>query len=186
MDGETSQLSRPSADRQRSYDGGYMAVGKNGEEIVMAWIANHPQTLGVDDVRELRVTRDADIDCFIKTQDGRVTLAEIKTDQHLGVSGNVLFEVLRINHTAPPDRAVTLGWAARSPARTLFYYAPSVSAIYICRFDALRLCFQKWSREARGKMRINVVPTDNIKTTVNVLIPWAAVSDIFQIKRADG
>ncbi len=35
-------------------------------------------------------------------------MAEIKTDAWLGISGNVNFEVLRINHTAHPDKAGTL------------------------------------------------------------------------------
>jgi hypothetical protein len=175
--------STPSADRPRNYDGGYMALGREGERIVLRWLWQHPTVVGVTDVRELRVTREADIDCFVKTRDGRITLAEIKTDQHLGVTGNVLFEILRINHTAPPEHAVTLGWAARSPARMLFYYAPSMAAIYACQFNEFRKTVQDWTRVVRAGAKISFVSTDNIKSTINLLVPWHIVSGIFQIQQ---
>lgn len=173
--------SAPSALRQRSYSGGYMDVGKKGESVVLDWLRRNPQILGVEDLRELRVMREADADCMLTNRDGTISLAEIKTDNYLGVSGNVLFEILRINHTAPPERSATLGWAARSPARYLFYYAPQVNKIYYCKFDDFRKVFQDYTRETRQKMNINIVPTDNIKTTVNVLIPYSRAAGIFVV-----
>lgn len=176
-----NQTSTPSESRERSYSDGYMALGKQGETIVIDWLRRNPHVLGVSDLRELRIMQEADVDCSIATKDGRIVFAEIKTDKHLGVTDNVLFEVLRINHTAPPDKCVTLGWSARSPAKMLFYYAVSVGKIYYCEFDKLRSVFQKYSQQKRKAMRIDIVPTDNIKTTVNVLIPMSDVKDIFTI-----
>jgi len=39
---ETSVRARPSQDNQRSYNGHYMKVGMHAEEIVMAWLNEHP------------------------------------------------------------------------------------------------------------------------------------------------
>ena len=100
-----NQQTTTGADKARSYSGDYMAAGKKAEEIVMRYLQSKPYIIGLNDFRELRAVQEADVDIAIKTIDGRVTLAEIKSDWHLGVSGNVLFEVLRINHTAPPERS---------------------------------------------------------------------------------
>lgn len=169
------------ADKQRSYSGDYKRAGQHAEEIVLAFLRERPDIIGVDDLRDLRVMRETDVDCTIKTADGRVTLAEIKSDAHLGVSGNVLFEVLRINHTCISERACTLGWAARSPATYFLYYAPMVNSIYQCRAGALRTVFQHYSRQQRSKTVLHWVDTDAIKSTLNALIPWSWCKSIFTI-----
>ena len=91
--------------KERSYNGDYMERGKNAELIVLKWLADNSTVIGVEDLRTLRVMREADVDCSVKLMDGRIVLAEIKSDWHLGKSGNMLFEVLRINHTAIPTTA---------------------------------------------------------------------------------
>jgi hypothetical protein len=173
----------PSADRPRDYDGGYMAVGRQAEKAVMQFLREQPYVLGLDDLRSLRAMREADVDCSVQLYDGRVFLAEIKSDRHLGVSGNVLFEVLRINHTAPAEKACVLGWSARSPATHFLIYAPSVEKIYHCRANDFRQCFQRYSKNHRKRMNISIVPTDCLKTTINVLIPWDYCQDVFYVHR---
>jgi len=169
------------AEKQRSYNGDYMDDGRKAEEIVMRWIQDFPEVIGVEDWRELRAVQEADVDCAIKTSDGRVTLAEIKSDKHLGVTPNVLFEILRINHTCIPDRAGYLGWAFRSPATYFLYYAPSVKKVYQCRADALRKVVQGYTKQQRKNTRLNWVCTDAIKSTINILIPWSVCKDVFTI-----
>lgn len=162
---------QPDASRSRSYNGGYMEAGKLAEGIVLNWLNARPWVIGTEDLRSLRVMREADVDCSISLSDGRITLAEIKSDRHLGRSGNYVFECLRINHTAPPQSAVTLGWSARSPARLLLLYAPSVNQIHVVSMDDFRTATQAYTREARQRSRVNYVPTDVIKSTVNILVP---------------
>jgi len=171
------------ATKQRSYSGDYKAIGTRAEEIVMQFLENRPNVIGLNDFRELKVIQESDIDIAIKTRDGLVTLAEIKSDYHLGVSGNVLFEVLRINHTAPPDKTLTLGWSGRTPAKYLLYYAPQVHSIYLCKTDDLRAALQRYTKEARKNMIIKVVETDAIKTTINILIPERYCRNVFTIYR---
>ena len=167
----------------RSYNGALMKAGRAGEEIVLDWLRSRPYIQSVADLRDHAEMRHADIDCSITANDGRILLAEIKSDWYMGISGKVLFEVLRINHTAPPERAATLGWSARSPATTLFYYAPQVGCIYQCSFGDLRQSFQKYTHEARKQTNISIVETDAIKTTINILVPMSYCESIFKIHR---
>jgi hypothetical protein len=158
--------------KQRSYNGDYMAFGKMGEEKVLDWLRKRPQVLEVDDFRSLRSMQKADVDCGIYNAAGQVLLAEIKTCRHLGITPNILFETLRINHTSHTDFAGGLGWSLRSPAQWLLYYAPSVECIYQIRMSDFRKSFQTYTKEQRGNLKFNVVETDRIKSTVNTLIPY--------------
>lgn len=162
----------PSAENRRSYSGHYAKAGRKAEELIISWLRERPWVINLDDLREDRVMRQADVDVSLQIMDGRNPLAEIKSDYHLGVSGNVLFEVLRLNHTAPPEKACVLGWSARSPATWLLMYAPQKHRIYHWRFEDYRRAKQLYVSEVRKKTRFDIVPTDNIKTTVNILIPW--------------
>lgn len=159
------------ANKARSYSGDYMEDGMKAQDIVLDFLRNRPDVIGVDDLSQLKILQEADVDCMIKTRDGLVTLAEIKSDNHIGKSGNILFEVLRINHTATPDHAVTLGWSARTPAKYLIYYSPDLNKIYVITSDNLRKAMQKYTGEIRKYSRIDYVCTDNIKSTINILIP---------------
>ena len=174
----------PDSNRPRSYNGDMARVGRIGEGIAIGWFRNRPDISRVVDLREDEEMRRLDVDCRIIFKNGRSLLAEIKTDCYLGLSGNVLFEVLRINHTAPQDKCCTLGWAARSPAQWLIYFAPQINALYLTEFARFRSVFQQYTRSVRRAMRIRVINTDAIKTTINVLIPWADYAEkVFRIYR---
>lgn len=159
------------ASKLRSYSGDYMADGIKAQDIVLEFLRKRPDVIGVDDLSQLKVMQEADVDCMIKTADGLITLAEIKSDKWIGKSGNILFEVLRINHTTTPDHAVTLGWSARTPAKFLIFYSPDLSKIYVISSDNLRRAMQQYTRTARKDSKINFVETDQIKSTLNILIP---------------
>lgn len=174
-------MPQPSATKERSYDGDYMAAGKLAEEVCLEFVKRNPKTVGVEDTRNLRVLQEADVDCIVHLMDGQLFLAEIKSDRHLGVSGNVLFELLRINHTCREDRALVLGWTFRSPAKWLLYYSPTRKSIYMARFADLRAVFQRYSREVRKGLRLDIVPTDSLKSTVNALVPWERCQAAFKV-----
>lgn len=178
---QTKQAVTTGADKQRSYNGDYMAAGKEAEKVVMDFLRLQPDVIGVDDWSNLQIVHEADVDCAIKTRDGLVTLGEIKSDVHLGVTGNVLFEILRINHTCKHEKAGTLGWSLRSPATFFLYYATSINKIYVCRVSRLREVFQSYTRTARQNVKTIWVNTDSIKSTLNVLIPWEYCKGIFKV-----
>lgn len=169
------------AENGRSYNGAMMAVGRKAEEIILAWLQDHGDVLEVDDWRDLRAGQRADVDCAVYYEDGTVVLAEIKNDQFLKADGNVVFEYLRINHTAPPDKACVLGWTARTPAKFILYYAPTEHAVYVFRTEVMRRVFQSFTRTGRpsrsewmnklARISMRWVSTDDIKSTLVVCIP---------------
>ena len=160
----------PSADRERDYDGGYMAAGKDAEELVMAWWRKRDGVVEVIDYRADVAFQAKEIDCRVVRVTDAFTV-EIKSDQHLGVSGNFLFELLRINHTAQTAHSVVLGWSVRSEADVLCYYAPTVSELHVIKMVHFRQAMQRYTFDVRRGCAIDVVPTDQIKSTVNILIP---------------
>lgn len=166
----------PSKNNGRSYEGHYHEVGKAAEELVLSFLRGRPSVLEVDDLRNLRPMQKADVDAVIYSRDGTVALVEIKSDYHLGKSGNILFEILRINHTAPTEKALVLGWSQRSPAKWLAMYAPQLCQVWIARFDEYRRCFQEFTRERRENTRIIWINTDSIKSTWAVMVPESAMT----------
>jgi hypothetical protein len=167
--------------KNRSYGGDYMAVGKEGERVVIQWLESRPNVLGVSDFRDVRQIQEADVDIGVRLYTGQVCLAEIKTDTYLGTSGNILNEVLRINHYSDHDVAGYLGWTWRSPAKWLIYYAPNRTppAIYKATFADVRLVLQRVSKE--NDVRFTTVRTDSGKTTYNILVPESEYEGVFKI-----
>jgi len=153
----------------KSYSGALMEKGRTGEEIVMRWLDNNHYCREVIDMREFRISQRLDVDCGIETVDGAIVLAEIKTDYNLGKTSNVLFEVFRINHFVSSDKVFYLGWAFRSPAKYLLYYAPFEKALYKFEFATIRQIIGKYV--SANSPIIQVTPTDEQKTTFNILIP---------------
>lgn len=161
----------PDKAREKSYSGDYMQAGEETERIIAEWLKSRDGISRVDDLRKDRVMQQADVDFAVHLKSGHVWLIEAKSDKHLGISQNVLFEILRIYHTAPPEYCAGLGWAAKSPATHVIYHAPSVSKLYVFEMKKLRAAFQSYTGEARKRINLNIVETDKAKTTVNVLIP---------------
>jgi hypothetical protein len=173
-------------EKARSYNGDYMRIGKAGETVCLNWLRQHPGVCDIIDFRAVRAVHECDIDCGVKLYTGNICLVEIKTDTYLGVTGNILCEVLRINHTCEPNFAGYLGWMLRSPAKYLLYYAPNriPSAIYKAEFALIRRVIQDYTQ--KNNPRIDIVRTDNIKTTFNLLIPALEFNSIFEIYDISG
>lgn len=168
--------------KKRSYNGDYMEIARNGEKTVIEWVKARPNVLDIEDLRDVRQVHEADIDIGVRLYMGQVCLAEIKTDTYLGESGNVLNEVLRINHTTKHQYAGYLGWTLRSPARWLLFYAPnnkSGPVIYKATFADVRFVLQKYTK--KHKVYFQTTRTDEIKTTYNILIPEEEYENVFEI-----
>lgn len=183
----TVQACITGANKVKSYNGDYRKRGDEAEEVVLEFLRNNPEYLDVDDWSDLKAVQKADVDCAITTKDGHVILAEIKNDSYLGVTGNVLFEVLRIYHKSDPDRSVGLGWSGKTPAKYIFYYAPNDNnRIYRFKTETLRKAMQDYTNSIRkkknGRINISQVFTDETKTTINILIPISFFSrDSYEI-----
>lgn len=153
----------------KSYSGDLMQKGKYGESIVLQWLKENPNVNEVIDMREFRISQRLDVDCGIETLDRSLVLAEIKTDFNLGKTDNFIFEIFRINHFVDADKVFYLGWVFRSPAKYLFYYSPNENIIYRFTFKNIRETIGQYI--AKVKPKIISVPTDEQKTTFNILIP---------------
>jgi len=160
-----------------------MENGKEAERLAwqwLTWLKNIGCLTEPRDVRDELDYREVDVDFLCKVGDLE-WLIEVKSDVHLGVSGNVLFEVLRINHIASPDKAAVLGWSPRSAATHFLYYAPSRSELYWCESPKLRKAFQRYTSKVRKETNIGFVETDAARSTINIYIPWKYCQNIFTI-----
>ena len=153
----------------KSYSGDLMQKGKYGESIVLQWLKENPNVNDVIDMREFRISQRLDVDCGIETLDRSLVLAEIKTDYNLGKTNNFIFEIFRINHFVDADKVFYLGWVFRSPAKYLLYYSPNENIIYRFTFKNIRETIGQYI--AKVNPQIISVPTDEQKTTFNILIP---------------
>jgi len=158
---------------EKSWNGELMKKGKAAEEKVLNWLKNRNNIKEIIDFREWRLTQRLDVDCGIETIDGKIILAEIKSDIHLGNSLNFLFEIFRINHFIHPDKIFYLGWAFRSPAKYLLYFSPKENSIYRFLFSDIRLQIGQYVSRCEKNNNPNIcwVYTDRQKTTCNLLIP---------------
>lgn len=191
-------MPKPSADRERSYDGDYMRTGRLGESVVARWLEDDPQVIGVEDLRELRPVQGVGCDFAVYLRDGTNPLAEVKTDMVLDETGNMVFEIFRVNHTAPHDRAFILGWSARTSAKWLLVYSPQRKKIYRFETEILRQTIQKKTFETRWRHYydplypenlLRWVNTDKIKSTVIMTIPqewWEPIADEFDASEYSG
>ena len=164
----------PDGNRKNSYNGDLMKFGKTGERIVFDYLSRFGT---VTDLTNDRNKMLADIDFHFSGNNGS-WYGEVKTDRYMGKTGNVLYEILRINHTSDLF-PLTLGWSFRSEADKLFIYAPSVRKIYYADFSVYRSGFKGVSRTVGSKFKFDVIKTDKIKSTVNVYVP--NITNIFSV-----
>lgn len=167
------KMPKPSHDRVRSYNGDYMAQGKSAEALVQEWLYGNPDVMSVNDVSEQRHYQDREIDLIITMRNGKEISAEIKSDMHIGKTRNVVFELLRVNQTMNNASAFVLGWGARSEADHIFYCSVTENTIYSFSMADL----QSAARSTFGGKdpKVLTIPTDNIKSTIILLIPLASI-----------
>jgi len=159
--------------KEKNYNGEMMAVGKENEEIILNWLRNK-YSKEVLDFREFRLAQRIDVDFGIETIDGKIVLAEIKSDRHISESGNLLFECNRINHFAE-NKWFYLGWGWRSPAQNLIIRNPNSGWTFIFDFYKLRKFVGRYISEVGKNIEINITETDDQKTTFNYLIPFECI-----------
>lgn len=168
---------RPISDPRkiRSYNGDYMVRGRVAESVVRAWLTDHPDVVGLTDLTDVVPMREVDSDFTIRLRNGTNPIAEVKHDHNLGRTGNMLFESMRINHKAPPHACSVLGWSVRTQAQWILWYGPQVCQVWQISADGLRTGYQRYTDKARDRSRMVWVNTDNIKSTLNILIPLGYV-----------
>ena len=167
------KMPKPSHDRVRSYNGDYMAQGKSAEALVQEWLYGNQDVMSVNDVSDQRHYQDLEIDLIITMRNGKEITAEIKSDMHIGKTRHVVFELLRVNQTMNNGSAFVLGWGARSQADHVFYCCGVENKIYSFSMADLRSAAR--STFAGKDPKVITIPTDNIKSTIILLIPLASI-----------
>jgi len=167
--------------KARSYDGDYMKAGKIAEKVIIDWLTSHPDVIEVEDLRDVCEIQHTDMDITVRLRDGTHPLAEIKWDRHLGSTGKVLVEVLRLNHKAPTSVAGVLGWTLRTEARWILYFAPRFGYVYQFQTDALRHCLQCYTDAVRADTEFTWISTDRVKSTLCILLPLTACVGAFTV-----
>jgi hypothetical protein len=182
--------------QQKTYEGELMEKGKSNEEIIFNWLGNFcKETM---DFREYKLAQRLDVDCGIVSHDGEIVLAEIKSCNYISRDGNLCFEVNRINHHVK-DKWFYLGWGWRSPAKHLIVRNPKTGDTFIFEFSKLRQAVASYVlkngkklmdeiKSAKGRDFIQIVETDNQKTTFNYLIPMSYLEEkykYYQIQEAN-
>jgi hypothetical protein len=169
---------------QSTYQGELMKKGKSNEEIIFNWLGERcKETM---DFREYRLAQRLDVDCGIVSHDGEIVLAEIKSCNYISAEGNLCFEVNRINHHIK-DKWFYLGWGWRSPAKYLIVRNPKTGNTFIFDFIELRQAVASYVlkngkklmdevKSAKNRNFIQIVETDEQKTTFNYLIPMSCLT----------
>lgn len=162
-------MGQPVMREDKTYDGILMSKGKANEEVIINWLKSKGRE--IIDFREFKLAQRIDVDCGIESKDGQIVLAEIKSDNYIKESGNLLFEFNRINHYVK-NKWFYLGWGWRSPAQNLIIRNPKTGEIFIFDFLDLRTFVGKYIGDVGSKLKINITETDKQKTTFNYLIPF--------------
>jgi hypothetical protein len=165
---------------EKSYNGDLMQKGTKNEEIILNWLQNDISSKGIIDFREFRLAQRIDVDFGIETIDGKIVLAEIKSDKWISRNGNLCFETMRINHFVD-DKWFYLGWGWRSPAQSLIVRNPETNETYIFPFLQLRRKIASYISEVGRSLRTNITETDKQKTTFNFLIPMNVLIGIYNL-----
>lgn len=92
-----------------------LAIGKNGEQIVANHFAQRGHT--VINVSSDKEYQEKDIDAILKNIDGTSCAIEIKTDNRMAATGNLLFEIGSCRATGYYD-----GWYSYCKADYIVFY----------------------------------------------------------------
>lgn len=151
-----------------------MREGRKGEDAALHFLSMF-QSDQITDVRDDPYWRERDVDFLLHKSSGAVVKLETKSDRHIAQTGNVLFELMRIHHTAGHEHCAYLGWSVFTEAHHLLVWCPPANRMYVFGVADLRRAMQAYTRKTRQFARLKVVTTDTARTTINVLIPLRLV-----------
>ena len=163
---------------EKTYSGELMKKGTENEEVILNWLKTFGKS--IIDFREFRLAQRIDVDFGIETIDGKIILAEIKSDKWINETGNLCFECNRINHFVK-DKWFYLGWGWRSPAQKLIIRNPETNKIFVFDFEELRKKIGEYVSQTGRNLKMLIIETDKQKTTFNYLIPMNFLKEVYSI-----
>ena len=159
--------------QERSYSGNLHNIGRENEDVVINYLIKE---YGEDykDVRDIEEYQDDEVDFIINGKG-----IEIKGDKHISSKGNLFFETQRINHYSK-EHPQSIGWGWKSKADLLIIRNWETGEMFVFNFDELRKrvgeLVSNWSL---NRLTLTVVETDEVKTTIGILIPMRHLRDLF-------
>lgn len=162
--------------QERSYSGNLHNIGKQNEDVIINYLIKE---YGEDykDVREEKEYQDDEVDFIINGKG-----IEIKGDKYISSKGNFFFETQRINHYSK-EYPQSLGWGWKSEADLLIIRNWETEETFIFNFNELRTrvgeLVSNWSN---NRLTLTVVETDQVKTTIGILIPMRHLRDLYDYK----
>jgi len=179
-------MATPSAQKPRSYDGDYMEDCRKAEAAVLSYLAWNEHIGDVQDVREVKEYQSKDIDfltMYSAGPFGKLPLSvEAKADKHLGVTGNVLFEVFRTYLGGKAESLLRTGWSWHSEAACFCMWGTVTRLLYVVPAIELRTGLQR-ALAAERTLKSSQIQTDANTITFLLLIPEKYVS--FQVFKHD-
>lgn len=161
----------------KTYNGEMMHKAKTNENIILDWLKTKGKS--IIDFREFRLAQRIDVDFGIETLDGKIVLAEVKSDKWISEKGNLLFENNRINHFVK-DHWFYLGWGWRSPAQKLIIRNPMTCDTFLFDFLDLRILIAEYIAKEGKNTKLTIIETDDQKTTFCLLIPMFFLRNIYK------
>lgn len=146
-----------------------MNLGIKGEQMAMELFWCFPNVTAVEDVRNTPEYQSQDVD-FILTTTTKTIKVEVKTDQKMGVSGNVVFE----DHRVYTDTGKRNGWSWFSEAEILLVWSPSISTMHLIKFNELRDVMWQYLID-HPTTQPKMIPTDDQCLTYIYLLPDSLV-----------
>ena len=145
-------------------------VGRVGEEVFEAWAVRQAGVEAVRDVRDDPVYQRDEVD-YIVTRTVKPDLrVEVKTETKLDVSGNILIELVRINHSGQ-HQYVLEGWPWRTVSDVVVYYAPATGRLHFWDRRDFLACIYEWVRLRGKSLRTLVTETSTDRVVISTVMP---------------
>lgn len=150
-------------------------LGADGEHAVSEFLNQRfmPQYVQFAE----RKLQDENIDYVVFPPKVEHIYVEAKADRHVHKpNGNFAFELFRVKHTAPLNRAFYPSWGINSRANYLIVYSTETGAIYIVDMPHLRDRANAYIKANRNRTRVEPVYTDEERTSFCVMVPKSMVT----------
>lgn len=152
---------------------GLYQTGLKTEMLVRRFLESLDFVQAIEDVRDNPDYQRREIDYVVSTPRGTLAF-EVKHDRHLGRSGNVLFELCRIHHTA--QKPAYLGWSVFSEADYFAIWGMQVERLYVFQARRFKASVQRYVATNRPRIQYTTIVSDPLRTTVCLLVPLTAIS----------
>ena len=170
-----------------SYNGAIRDVGYVGEEAFERFCRRQQWVEDVRDVRDDIICQRDEIDFIITKWGGITARVEVKTETKLDVSGNILVELTRINHSGEHQYMLP-GWPWRTVSDYIVYYAPATERLHWwTKRDYLAGAYE-WVRSRGKNLRTLITETSTERIVISTVVamnPYMTMRPSYRVVHKD-